>query len=196
LQSRNAYPLDDDADARDSSLSGGSGGGPSGGGGGGGSKRKDTGGEGGSLSGKGKKKARKVSGAGDGTRDCGEPGKASGELIIIFRLPLRPSCNIDFPLHAQSQDGQSHHREIASSSHSREDEVPVQSIDTGRDNSDSESGCSECFFERSLHFTNRSLQPGISAISPHDEDNPDKWRFGPSFSTNKTVFTTRAVNLT
>ena len=40
------------------------------------------------------------------------------------------------------------------------------------------------------------LQLGISAISPLDQDNPDEWRFGPSFTTNKIIFTARAVNLT
>ncbi|KAM6503530.1 hypothetical protein JOM56_000473 [Amanita muscaria] len=50
-------------------------------------------------------------------------------------------------------------------------------IDTDKDNSDSETGRS------------------ISAMDPPDEDNPDEWRFGPSFSTNKIVFTARAVNL-
>jgi hypothetical protein len=76
LQSRNAYPLDDDARGSPS------GGGPSGGGGRGGSKRKDTGGESSSSPGKGKKKARKASGGGDGTGDC-------GELITTFQLPLQ-----------------------------------------------------------------------------------------------------------
>jgi hypothetical protein len=33
-------------------------------------------------------------------------------------------------------------------------------------------------------------------MNPPDEDNPDEWRFGPSFSTNKIVFTARAVKLT
>ncbi|KIL64176.1 hypothetical protein M378DRAFT_24755 [Amanita muscaria Koide BX008] len=53
----------------------------------------------------------------------------------------------------------------------------AKSIDTDKDNSDSDTGRS------------------ISAIDPPDEDNPDEWRFGPSFSTNKIVFTARAVNL-
>jgi len=35
----------------------------------------------------------------------------------------------------------------------------------------------------------------VSAIHPHDKDDPDTWRFGPSFSTNKNVFTARAFCL-
>jgi hypothetical protein len=95
LQSRNAYPLDDDDDP--SGGSGPSGGGGPGGGGwpsGGGSKRKDTGGKGSPSSGHGKKKARKASDGGDGIGDRGEPSETGGELITTFRLPLRPSCNI------------------------------------------------------------------------------------------------------
>jgi len=77
------------------------------------------------------------------------------------------------PLGVCSQYGQTDHREIASLTLG--DDMPAKSIE---DNSDSEAGGS------------------ISAIDPPGEDNPDKWRFGPSFSTNKIVFTARAVNLT
>ena len=89
LQSHNKYLPD--ALAEGSKPSGGIG--PGGGGrrrGAGGSKRKDRDGKGSPSSRKGKKKARKVSGGGDGTRDCGEPSEASGELITVFRLPFRP----------------------------------------------------------------------------------------------------------
>jgi len=60
-----------------------------------------------------------------------------------------------------------------------DDDAPAQLISTGwDDDADSENGHS------------------VSAISPHDKDNPAKWRFGPSFSTNKIVFTARGINLT
>jgi len=55
---------------------------------------------------------------------------------------------------------------------------PSEASDAGWNDNDSESGCS------------------VSAINPHDEDDPATWRFGPSFSTNKIVFTAAAVNLT
>jgi hypothetical protein len=75
-----------------------------------------------------------------------------------------------------------------------EDEAPVELIDAGWNDTDSEGGRSECIFERRSHFNNSCK--GISTISPHDKDNPDKWMFGPSFSTNKIIFTARAMNLT
>ena len=184
LQSLNAYHPPDNNPGP--SVSG-----PSGGRGSHGSKRKGTGSS--SSSEKGKKKVRKVSGGGDGTGDCGKPRKAGGELITTFRLPLRPSRNIDIPPKAWSQNGQSHDREIISLSRSMEYEAPVELIDAGWNDSDSESGRSECIFERSSHFDNGCK--GVSAMSPHDKDNPNTWRFGPLFSTNKIVSTARAVNL-
>jgi hypothetical protein len=75
-----------------------------------------------------------------------------------------------------------------------EDEAPVELIDAGRSDTDSEGGRSECIFERRSHFNNGCK--GISAISPHDKDNLDKWRFGPSFSSHKIIFTARVMNLT
>ena len=64
-------------------------------------------------------------------------------------------------------------------------DVTVESIDSGQ---------SECILGHSLHFHNGPK--GISTMSPHDNDNPDTWRFSPSFSTNKIVFTVNAVKLT
>jgi hypothetical protein len=141
-QSIELYPLDDAG-----SSSGGSGRG------GHGSKRerKDTGSS--SSSAEGKKKARKASGGGSGTGDCGEPRKASGELITTFQLPLRPSRNIDFSSNARSQNGQSRHREITASSCSME--APVELMDAGWNDTDPESGRSECILEHSSHLDNR-----------------------------------------
>ena len=49
--------------------------------------------------------------------------------------------------------------------------------------------------ERNRRFTNNSGRLGVSAVIPHDEDNPAEWWFGPSFLTNKIVFTARGINL-
>ena len=190
LQSMSAYPLDDAGPLPPLGPSGGSG--PSGGGGRGGhgSKRKGTGGS--PSSGKGNKKARKASGGASATGDCGEPSKASGELIATFQLPLRPSCNIDFSPKARSQNEQSHHQEIAALSHSME--APVELMDTGWNDTDSEVAA----VSTSLNAARNSITgcKGISATSPHDKDDPATWRFDPSFSTNKIIFTATAVNLT
>ena len=107
-------------------------------------------------------------GSSNRTGNCGEPRKASGELITTFQLPPRPFYNIDFPSKAWSQNGQSD-QEIISSSCSMEDEAPVELINAGQNNTDSKSGCSECIFKDRLHFNNGCK--GISAIGPHDKDN-------------------------
>ena len=70
----------------------------------------------------------------------------------------------------------------------------MESIDGGWNDTDLESGRSECTPGRSSHSDNGPK--GVSATSPHDNDNPDTWRFSPSFSTNKIVFTANAVKLT
>ncbi|KIM85473.1 hypothetical protein PILCRDRAFT_365058 [Piloderma croceum F 1598] len=156
-------------------------GGPSGGGGGGEgpsggerrrSKRKNASGESSAPAKEGNRKARNVAG-GDEAGDCGECSGASSEALRSFLVPLGPSWNVEFPPGVRSQYGQSNRREIAFG-----DDKPAKLIDADKDNSDSETGRS------------------ISAINPPDEDNPDEWRFGPSFSTNKIVFTARAVKLT
>jgi hypothetical protein len=57
---------------------------------------------------------------------------------------------------AQSQYGQSDRWGFASSTRTPDDDVLAQSTSTGRDDSDSENGRSECFLERKPHFTNNS----------------------------------------
>jgi hypothetical protein len=145
LQSRDSYLPDYDA-----GPSGGSG--PSGDSGGGGSKRKGTGGS--PSSSKGKKKARKAPGGGDGTEPIGKGKKKARKA-------------------SGGGDG------------------TVKSIDSGQNDTDLESGRSECILGHSSHFNNGPK--GVSAMSPHDNDDPDTWRFSPSFSTNKIVFTANAV---
>lgn len=139
LQRLKLYPPDDAGPSCGSGLSGG------GGRGGHGSKREreDTGSS--SSSAEGKKKARKGSDGGSGTGDC--------ELITMFQLPLRPSRNIDFPPKARSQHVQSRHREIIAPSCGME--APVELMDAAWNDTDSESGRSECAFERSSHLDNR-----------------------------------------
>jgi hypothetical protein len=154
LQSRDAYPPDQNDGSSSPSSGGGPGdGGRNSGGPSGGdrrlSKRKDAGSRN-SPSKKGKKKARKTSG-GDRTGDCGEVG---GELICSFWSRLRLFQNVDFPPGVLSQNGQSKRREIVSSTRTPDDDAPMQ--DVGWDNSDLEGGRSECLLECNPHFTNRS----------------------------------------
>ena len=104
------------------------------------SKRKDGGGESSASTEKGKKKARNVAG-GDGAEDGGESSNASGKALRSFWVPLVPSWNVEFPPGLCSQDGQSDHREIASSTLG--DDMPAILLDADKNNSDSEAGRSE-----------------------------------------------------
>ncbi|KAF5379415.1 hypothetical protein D9615_006535 [Tricholomella constricta] len=133
------------------------------------SKRKNPSGEGNKSADKGRMKARRVAG-GHGAGESGECSDASVEVLRSLPVPLEPYWNVEFPPGVRSQ---SEGLEIASSTRTLGDDMPA--LDTNEDNSDSESG--------------RSISP----MSPPGEDDPKKWRFGPSFSTNKIVFTARAL---
>ena len=104
------------------------------------SKRKNAGGEGSPSAEKGKMKARRVAGR-DGAGDSGECSDASGEALCSFPVPLGPYWNVEFPPGVRSQYGQSGRLEIASSTRTLGDDTPA--IDTNKDSSDSETGCSE-----------------------------------------------------
>lgn len=112
-------------------------------------KRKDAGGKSSPSSKRGEKKAARKASGGDGNGDCGEAGGES-----IRSLPLRLFRNVVFPPGVLSQNGRSKHREIPSSTPTPDDNAPVQLIDACLDNSDLESGRSECFLERNPHSTN------------------------------------------
>jgi hypothetical protein len=76
------------------------------------------------------------------TGDCGESGNTSSEALCSFWVPLELSWNVEFPPGVRTQYGQSNHQVIASSTLS-DYNMPAKLIDTNKDNSDYESGCSE-----------------------------------------------------
>ena len=149
------FDTSDDASGLSGGASGGRGGGGSGGGGRQskrkgtsdessasakkGRKRKGASDESSASAKKGRKKARNVVG-GDGSGDCGGSSDASGKAL---RSSWVSSWNVEFPPGVHSQYGQSECQEVASSTFGHD--TPAKSIDTDKDNFDSDTGRSEHF---------------------------------------------------
>jgi hypothetical protein len=158
----------DDEDENDGNGRPSGGGGPSGGSG----LNDDNGGGGGPSGGARASSKRKAAGDKRGASGTKKARRMSGGS--------RTRACDESGVRARYQNQESDCCEIASSTYIPDDgDAPAHLISTGwDDDSDSENGRS------------------VSATSPHDEDKPAEWQFGPSFSTNKIVFTARGIDLT